>query len=37
MLVVGGHSTALDQEEIHLIADHYAMPRLEASLIAAAQ
>lgn len=37
MLVVGGHSTSLDQEGIGLIADHYAMPRREASLAAAAQ
>ncbi|MBM7780851.1 LLM class flavin-dependent oxidoreductase [Arthrobacter tumbae] len=37
MLVVGGHSTSLDQEGISLMADHYAMPRLETSLAAAAQ
>lgn len=37
MLVVGGHSTSLDQEGISLIADHYAMPCLEASLVAVAQ
>ncbi|WP_104180380.1 LLM class flavin-dependent oxidoreductase [Arthrobacter sp. B0490] len=36
MLVIGGHSTSLDQEGINLIADHYAMPRLETSLAAAA-
>lgn len=37
MLVVGGHSTSLDREGISLIADHYAMPRPETSLAAAAQ
>lgn len=36
MLVVGGHSTALDQRGITLIADHYALPYLEAPLSAAA-
>jgi len=35
MLVVGGHSTTLDQRGITLIADHYALPRLEAPLSAA--
>ncbi|MGP4030729.1 LLM class flavin-dependent oxidoreductase [Pseudarthrobacter sp. 1C304] len=30
MLVVGGHSTTLDQRGITLIADHYALPPLEA-------
>ena len=34
MLVIGGHSTSLDQEGISLIADHYSMPRLETSLAA---
>ena len=35
MLVVSGHSTTLDQRGITLIADHYALPRLEAPLSAA--
>jgi len=34
MLVVGGHSTRLDHEGLHLIADHYGIPRLETSLAA---
>jgi hypothetical protein len=35
MLVVGGHSTTLDHRGITLIADHYALPPLEAPLRAA--
>ncbi|MET3937129.1 LLM class flavin-dependent oxidoreductase [Arthrobacter sp. OAP107] len=35
MLVVGGHSATLDQRGITLIADHYALPCLEAPLSAA--
>ena len=37
MLVVGGHSTTLDQHGITLIADHYELPHLNAPLPATAQ
>ncbi|UVJ41250.1 ATP-binding protein [Arthrobacter sp. CJ23] len=37
MLVVGGHSTILDQRRIALIADHYALPYLGAPPSAAAR
>lgn len=36
MLVVGGHSASLDERGITLLADHYAIPRAEAPLQAAA-
>jgi luciferase family oxidoreductase group 1 len=37
MLVVGGHSAALDQRGITLIADHYKLPHLNEPLPATAQ
>jgi hypothetical protein len=36
MLVVGGHSASLDERGITLLADHYALPAVEAPLSAAA-
>jgi luciferase family oxidoreductase group 1 len=36
MLVVGGHSASLDERGITLLADHYALPGVEAPLPAAA-